>query len=624
MSESLDLEIRTLQSVFWSERDPDGLAFAPLADALRRNGQLRDALDLLTEGTTRQPEYATGHLVAARLYAEQGMHAEAELAARRVLDLDPENTQALSTLVVTLHERGEHGEAATVRSALVAADPDSAEARAVSGLELVEAPEVGGDESILPDVALDSGAIGSAPVDAEAGRPEASASDELELDTLDDEYFTDEALGLDSPSLDDSVEAEAALPEGPAEGALDLAAPAPDALESPPEDAPPEDTLVDLAALAPDAPAEPEASVDDAMDLATLAPDPPTEDVLDLATLAPDPAEPPPEDTLVDLAALAPDALAEPGASADGAMDLASLAPDPDLPAVEDTIERTALVPDAPSSAPDNVMDLAALAPDVPAEDVMELAALAPEPPTEPESTAEDVVELAALAPEPPTESESTTEDTVELAALAPDSPDASSTEEGVLDLAALAPDPVEPASVDTNEPASGPRGNDVEDGEPVYTRTLAELYVRQGFMERAAEVYRHLLGAEPDAQDLRQRLAELEGDEPTPTSTPRSGATEEAPGEPREADPAEASGAGSPDGGAVPPVDGSGETEEEVETLARDLADAGDDSDDVDTPFAWSAPAEDAETGPAERSDGDGAAGYFDGLLDWGSREDR
>ena len=37
-------------------------------------------------------------MVATRLYSEQGMHAEAEFAARRVLDLDAENVVALSTI----------------------------------------------------------------------------------------------------------------------------------------------------------------------------------------------------------------------------------------------------------------------------------------------------------------------------------------------------------------------------------------------------------------------------------------------------------------------------------------------------------------------------------------------
>ena len=40
-------------------RDPNSLAFAPLADAYRRAGRTRDAIALCREGLARFPEYAT-------------------------------------------------------------------------------------------------------------------------------------------------------------------------------------------------------------------------------------------------------------------------------------------------------------------------------------------------------------------------------------------------------------------------------------------------------------------------------------------------------------------------------------------------------------------------------------
>ena len=119
MSELLDQEIRTLQSLYWSERDPDGLAFAPLADAYLQKGDVKEALDLLTDGMSRQPEYATGHVIAARLYLAQGMHSEAEYAARRVLKLDAENIGALFALASVLAERGDTGEAERVGATLL-------------------------------------------------------------------------------------------------------------------------------------------------------------------------------------------------------------------------------------------------------------------------------------------------------------------------------------------------------------------------------------------------------------------------------------------------------------------------------------------------------------------------
>jgi len=44
-----------------------------------------------------------------------------------------------------------------------------------------------------------------------------------------------------------------------------------------------------------------------------------------------------------------------------------------------------------------------------------------------------------------------------------------------------------------------------------VYTRTLAEIYARQGHAAEAAEIYRRLVKDHPDDPSLRERLYELE-----------------------------------------------------------------------------------------------------------------
>ena len=43
------------------------------------------------------------------------------------------------------------------------------------------------------------------------------------------------------------------------------------------------------------------------------------------------------------------------------------------------------------------------------------------------------------------------------------------------------------------------------------YTRTLAKVYADQGHYRQAAMIYRHLLEKEPDRQELRAELAEVE-----------------------------------------------------------------------------------------------------------------
>ena len=49
------------------------------------------------------------------------------------------------------------------------------------------------------------------------------------------------------------------------------------------------------------------------------------------------------------------------------------------------------------------------------------------------------------------------------------------------------------------------------------YTETMAKIYVDQGYFEKAAEIYRHLLKAEPDRQELIEALAQVESKISTP-----------------------------------------------------------------------------------------------------------
>ena len=95
MSESLDKQIGILRTSFWSARDPEGRAFAPLADAYRRKGELDEAHLLVQDGLGRHPNFATGHLVAARIERDRGDLVSAREHLDRVLDLDDKNILAL-------------------------------------------------------------------------------------------------------------------------------------------------------------------------------------------------------------------------------------------------------------------------------------------------------------------------------------------------------------------------------------------------------------------------------------------------------------------------------------------------------------------------------------------------
>lgn len=66
---------------------------------------------------------------------------------------------------------------------------------------------------------------------------------------------------------------------------------------------------------------------------------------------------------------------------------------------------------------------------------------------------------------------------------------------------------------LEESQPASS--GGDFPSGagqeQPIATATIAEIYLRQGFLERAAEVYRGLLQADSGNEEIRRKLTDVE-----------------------------------------------------------------------------------------------------------------
>ena len=74
----------------------------------------------------------------------------------------------------------------------------------------------------------------------------------------------------------------------------------------------------------------------------------------------------------------------------------------------------------------------------------------------------------------------------------------------------ARAPAAASAAPASARPPAPGPAGTRGAAGDGISTPTLAELYVRQGFVDRAIEVYERLLSLEPGNATAARRLGEL------------------------------------------------------------------------------------------------------------------
>lgn len=331
-------DIEALRALQGGVRDPEGRAFAPLAEALRRAGRLDEAVDVAEAGTRALPDFASGHLVRARILHDLERWGEAGAGFDQVLALDPENARALEGATrVAAREDRDAAEALALRWRAVepwrAADVDAVLAGAVEALptdipEASDAPEA--DEPTPPDAVPPDGAdaapafgvllapeADAEPVDEDEHLPGASGGEELITRTMAELLVAQglrlEAIALfrkllerapDSPAL----AARLAELEGRTREPVPDAAPAdaaPAALPSTPE-APPEPAAHEASAPAPEGPLEAEPPTPEAgLPVGALAPA-----AVPMADLAPDTvplASLAPETVTID--ALSPDAV---------------------------------------------------------------------------------------------------------------------------------------------------------------------------------------------------------------------------------------------------------------------------------------------------------------------------
>lgn len=155
--------------------------------------------------------------------------------------------------------------------------------------------------------------------------------------------------------------------------------------------------------------------------------------------------------------------------------------PEPAESAGEPGEESSAAAP--PSPIADIVLDTSAIQPEAPAAEAPQTPVVAADAPP---------VEAPAVEPQPPAQ------DTGALAA--PTVKDVPSVVPDAMDTEQPAPH-VEPAD---SEPAAAP-------SDAFVTETMAELYVRQGFVEKALDIYRQLARQSPEESRFQSAIDELE-----------------------------------------------------------------------------------------------------------------
>jgi tetratricopeptide (TPR) repeat protein len=102
---SNDSEIQRFEAQY--RLNPDSLVFARLADAYRKAGDPKRALEVLEAGIGRHRNYPSAHIVRARACIDLGQSGPAEEAFLRVLELDSGNLVALRGLAALARERGD-------------------------------------------------------------------------------------------------------------------------------------------------------------------------------------------------------------------------------------------------------------------------------------------------------------------------------------------------------------------------------------------------------------------------------------------------------------------------------------------------------------------------------------
>ena len=125
------------------QKDPASIAFAQLAEELRRSGSLQEAVDVSLAGLAIHPSYLSARVTLGRALLELDRLDQAQTELERVLAGAPENLAARRGLGEIFNRRGRSDEALThyrLALALAPNDPDLEENVAALSRQLQRHP----------------------------------------------------------------------------------------------------------------------------------------------------------------------------------------------------------------------------------------------------------------------------------------------------------------------------------------------------------------------------------------------------------------------------------------------------------------------------------------------------
>ncbi len=124
------------------QRNPQSQVFAILAEAYRKMGMLEKALQIATNGLSHHPHFASGQLVAGRIYSDLNRLEKAVEHLQKAVALAPENLLAYQILAKTLLQLRRPKEALHAYKMIMLMNPhDEAAKESVKQLESLTADE---------------------------------------------------------------------------------------------------------------------------------------------------------------------------------------------------------------------------------------------------------------------------------------------------------------------------------------------------------------------------------------------------------------------------------------------------------------------------------------------------
>jgi predicted regulator of Ras-like GTPase activity (Roadblock/LC7/MglB family) len=127
----LDERIEKCEKIL--DKDSQSTIFAALADAYRKKGELEKAFLLCQEGLALHPNYASGHLVMAKIHLDKGELEKAEKEAGLTIELEGENVTSGILLSEILIKKGEKDKAKAWLERLLVKDPENYTVRNLLG-----------------------------------------------------------------------------------------------------------------------------------------------------------------------------------------------------------------------------------------------------------------------------------------------------------------------------------------------------------------------------------------------------------------------------------------------------------------------------------------------------------